>query len=48
MIGGWVLLLVALGYLGVLFAIAWFGDRRPLYPSHAWLRPIVYALALAV
>ena len=48
MIGGWVLLLVALGYLGVLFAIAWYGDRRPLYPSHAWLRPIVYALALAV
>lgn len=48
MISGWILLLVALGYLGALFAVAWYGDRRPLYPTHAWLRPIVYGLALAV
>ena len=39
MIGGWVLLLVALGYLGVLFAIAWYGDRlspdyRPATVEH--------------
>ncbi len=48
MIAGWVLLLVSLGYVGLLFGVAWLGDRRPLYPSHQWLRPLVYSLALAV
>ncbi len=48
MIADWVLLLVSLGYAGALFAVAWAGDRRPLYPTHTWLRPIVYSLALAV
>lgn len=48
MITGWVLLLVSMGYVGLLFAVAWFGDRRPLYPSRRWLRPVVYSLALAV
>jgi PAS domain S-box-containing protein len=44
----WALLLLALVYLGLLFFVAWAGDRRPLYPTHAWLRPHVYGLALAV
>src|SRR3546814_202985 len=35
-------------YVGLLFAVAWFGDRRPLYPQRNWLRPLVYSLALAV
>ena len=48
MVAGWILLLVSLGYVAVLFALAHFGDRRPLYPQHAGLRPIVYSLALAV
>lgn len=48
MIAGWVLLLVSIGYVSLLFAVAWFGDRRPLYPAHHWLRPVVYSLALAV
>ena len=48
MIAGWLLILVSVLYVGVLFAIAYYGDRRPLYPSRAWLRPIVYSLALAV
>lgn len=48
MIPGWVLLLVSLGYVGLLFAVAWWGDRRPLYPARTWLRPMVYSLALAV
>ncbi len=45
---GWLLLLVSLGYLGVLFCVAWYGDRHALYPSRAWLRPVVYSLALGV
>ena len=47
-ISGWLLLLVAALYVGVLFAVAWAGDRHPLYPRKARLRPLVYSLALAV
>ncbi|KLJ00718.1 PAS domain-containing hybrid sensor histidine kinase/response regulator [Luteimonas sp. FCS-9] len=48
MLPGWILLLVSLGYAALLFAVAWYGDRRPLYPQRPWLRPVVYSLALAV
>lgn len=49
MIPGWILLLVSAGYVGVLFAVAYYGDQRPL-PAKGprWLRPAVYSLALAV
>ena len=53
MIPGWLLLLVSAGYVGVLFAVAYYGDRRSAVPQiqstqHRWLRPAVYSLALAV
>ncbi len=48
MIPGWVLLLVSAGYVGVLFAVAYAGDQRALTTRWRWLRPAVYALALAV
>jgi Na+/proline symporter/signal transduction histidine kinase/ActR/RegA family two-component response regulator len=48
MFSGFTLIAVCVAYLGVLFLVAWAGDRRPLYPTRAWLRPHVYALALAV
>ena len=48
MIAGWVLMLVSLGYVAVLFGIAYYGDSRPLYPARPGLRPIIYSLALAV
>src|SRR5690606_5684380 len=48
MVAGWILLLVSGAYVGLLFAVAHHGDRRPLYPERTWLRPIVYSLALAV
>jgi Na+/proline symporter/signal transduction histidine kinase/ActR/RegA family two-component response regulator len=48
MIQGWLLLLVSLLYVGLLFVVAYLGDRRPLYPRQPRLRPIVYSLALAV
>jgi Na+/proline symporter len=48
MISSWLLMLVSVLYVGALFAVAYYGDRRPLYPARAWLRPIVYSLALAV
>ncbi|MBU8977037.1 hybrid sensor histidine kinase/response regulator [Lysobacter sp. MMG2] len=48
MIPGWILLLVSAGYVGVLFAVAYFGDQRETTPRARWLRPAVYSLALAV
>jgi Na+/proline symporter/CheY-like chemotaxis protein len=48
-IPGWVLLLVSLGYVGLLFTVAYIGDQRePLPSKQRWLRPLVYSLALAV
>src|SRR5690554_4140378 len=44
---GW-LVLVSIGYAALLFAVAWMGDRYPLYPQRPWLRPAVYSFALAV
>ncbi len=47
-VSSWILLLVSVGYAALLFTVAWWGDRRPLYPNRPWLRPVVYSLALAV
>ncbi|PWF23300.1 PAS domain-containing hybrid sensor histidine kinase/response regulator [Corticimicrobacter populi] len=47
MLPGWVVL-ASLGYAALLFAVAWIGDRYPLYPQRPWLRPAVYSLAMAV
>ncbi|RPE79937.1 hybrid sensor histidine kinase/response regulator [Vulcaniibacterium tengchongense] len=48
MIPGWILLLVSAGYVGVLFAVAYYGDQREPSARQRWLRPMVYSLALAV
>ncbi|HEY8586808.1 MAG TPA: PAS domain-containing hybrid sensor histidine kinase/response regulator [Rhodanobacter sp.] len=48
MIQGWLLVGVSLLYVGLLFGVAYAGDRRPLYPRQPRLRPIIYSLALAV
>lgn len=47
MLAIWVVLASFL-YAAILFAIAWVGDRHPLYTQHPWLRPWVYSMALAV
>jgi Na+/proline symporter/signal transduction histidine kinase len=47
-IPGWLLLLVSVGYVGLLFAVAYYGDQRTTTPRAQWLRPAVYSLALAV
>ncbi|WP_149195330.1 hybrid sensor histidine kinase/response regulator [Luteimonas suaedae] len=48
MLSDWVLLLVSLGYAALLFAVAWWGDRNPMYTQRPGLRPVIYSLALAV
>jgi len=48
MIDGWVIIAAATAYLGILFAVAYYGDliaqKRPARRS----RPVIYALSLAV
>src|SRR6202044_1101561 len=48
MFSGWLLSLMAVGYLGSLFAIAFYGDRHRIYTNQRQLRPYIYALALGV
>jgi len=48
LVSSWLLLLVSVAYAALLFGVAWWGDRRPMYPDRPWLRPVVYSLALAV
>lgn len=43
---GWIVIPVSLTYLGILFLIAWYGDRRPQWLSN-W-RPWIYSLSIAV
>ena len=44
---GWLLALIALLYVGVLFTVAWFGDRSGASWRKRW-RPLIYSLSLAV
>ncbi|MGI9279289.1 MAG: hybrid sensor histidine kinase/response regulator [Endozoicomonas sp.] len=44
---GWLLALIALVYVGVLFTVAWFGDRSGAAWREHW-RPLIYSLSLAV
>jgi Na+/proline symporter/nitrogen-specific signal transduction histidine kinase len=48
MLQAWVIVLVSFAYLGVLFAIAWLGDRRAAAGRSIIANPYVYALSLGV
>lgn len=48
MLQGWVILLCSFAYLGVLFAIAYYGDRRADAGRSIIANPYIYALSLAV
>ena len=48
MFKGWFLLAVSLAYVGVLFFIAWWGDRQARYQRGPISKPIIYSLSLAV
>jgi PAS domain S-box-containing protein len=47
-VSGLFLSALAVGYLGLLFAIAFYGERRSVYPGRRRLRPYIYSLALGV
>ncbi len=48
MLQGWIILLVSLGYIGLLFAIAYYGDKRADVGRSLINNPYIYALSLAV
>ncbi|MDD3764106.1 MAG: PAS domain-containing hybrid sensor histidine kinase/response regulator [Nevskiales bacterium] len=48
MLPGWLLLLLSAGYVGLLFAVAYWGDRRAALTGRPQARPLTYSLALAV
>jgi len=48
MLQGWVIASVSFAYLGVLFAIAYFGDKRADEGRSVIANPTIYALSLAV
>jgi Na+/proline symporter/signal transduction histidine kinase len=48
MLQGWVVVLASFLYLGVLFAIAWYADRRADLGRSLIANPAVYALSLGV
>ena len=48
MLQGWVIVLASFLYLGILFAIAWYADRRADTGRSLIASPVVYALSLGV
>ena len=48
MLQGWVIVLVSFAYLGVLFAIAYYGDARARAGRSIIANPVIYSLSLAV
>ena len=45
---GWVIVIIALAYVTLLFAIASVGDRRSAAIGAGRARPFIYALSLAI
>jgi Na+/proline symporter/signal transduction histidine kinase len=45
---GWLLLVISAAYVGLLFAIAYWGDRHAARAEQPRARPLIYSLALAV
>src|SRR5688572_31323322 len=48
MLQGWVVIVVALGYIGLLFVIASYGDRARAHGSGSRARTMIYPLSLAI
>jgi len=48
MLTPWKLSLIALAYMSLLFAIAWYGDKQRIELRHRRFQAVIYALSLAV
>lgn len=48
MLQGWVIVFASFGYIGLLFAIAYYADKRALSGRSLIANPVIYSLSLAV
>ena len=48
MLQGWVILTASFGYIGLLFAIAYYADKRAVAGRSIIANPVIYSLSLAV
>jgi Na+/proline symporter/signal transduction histidine kinase len=48
MLTSWSLILIALAYMGLLFAVAWYGDKQRIARNHRNVQALIYSLSLAV
>ncbi|MEH6625184.1 MAG: NahK/ErcS family hybrid sensor histidine kinase/response regulator [Motiliproteus sp.] len=48
MLDGWFIIIISLSYVGLLFAIAYYGDNHAKELLNSKTRPLVYSLSLAV
>lgn len=48
MLNPWKLTLIVLAYMGLLFVIAWYGDKQRLGRDHRKFKAVIYSLSLAV
>jgi len=48
MLNPWKLTVIVLAYMGLLFAIAWYGDKQRIGRDHRKFKAIIYSLSLAV
>ncbi|NNK38509.1 MAG: hybrid sensor histidine kinase/response regulator, partial [Xanthomonadales bacterium] len=48
MLNAWSLILIALAYMGLLFAIAWVGDKKRIAHNHRNVQALIYSLSLGV
>ena len=48
MLNPWNLTLIVLAYMGLLFVIAWFGDKQRIGHDHRKFKAVIYSLSLAV
>ena len=48
MLEAWVVVVASFGYIGLLFAIAWYADRRARAGRSLIANPVIYSLSLAV
>src|SRR5580658_9859062 len=48
MLQGWVVVIIALAYIGFLFLVASYGDRRSELTGSVSSRPVIYPLSLAI
>jgi len=48
MLNPWNLTFIVFAYMGLLFAIAWFGDKQRIGRDHPKFKAIIYSLSLAV